>query len=351
MDRLFDNVRIDSIATALPAGKLDFLSLAPSYGEEYVRKVMAVTGIQGVHVTTEHETTADLCVVATEQLLAAGRYTPEDIDALVFVTETPDYRIPNTSSVLQARLGLRNDILVFDLNFGCAGYVYGLFQASLLIASGYAQRVLLCAGDTLTKTIHPQDRALRLVLGDAGSATLLTRDTSAAPSGFAFYTDGSRADKLMIPAGGCRTPRVSGVTDVPHEDEDGNVRTAENMYMDGMEVMTFALHEVKGVVQRVYDLCNITGENIDLFALHQANAMIVNYVARKLKAKGRAPIAIEHTGNTSCTSIPLLLSQRYVGQNEALKRVLACGFGTGLTCAAGLIDLSSTQIFAPVTLA
>ena len=351
MGQLFSNVRIDSIATALPAQELDFLSLAPEYGEEYIRKVMSVTGIHSVHVAGEHETSADLCAAAAEQLRAVGRYAPEDIDALVFVTETPDYIIPNTSSVLQSRLGLRNDILVFDVNFGCAGYVYGLFQASLLVASGYAERVLLCVGDTETKVIHPKDRAMRLVIGDAGSATLVTRDEAAADSGFAFYSDGSRAEALMIPAGGFRTPHTAGVTDVLHEDEEGNARTAEDMYMDGMEVMTFALHEVKGVVQRVYDLCGVTGEDVNLFALHQANAMIVNYVARKLKAKGRAPVAIERTGNTSCTSIPMMLAQCYAGKNETLKRVLACGFGTGLTCAAGLVDLSETQILAPVTTA
>ncbi len=351
MDKIFEGVRIDSIATALPTGVLDFQSLGATYGEEYVQKVMSVTGIRSVHIAGEHQTAADLCVAAAEQLRAAGRYAPEEIDALVFVTETPDYIIPNTSSVLQSRLGLRNDVLVFDVNFGCAGYVYGLFQASLLVASGYADRVLLCVGDTETKVIHPDDRALRLVIGDAGSATLVTRDAAALPSGFAFYSDGSRADKLMVPAGGFRTPHTPGVTDVPDTDEEGNTRTAEDMYMDGMEVMTFALHEVKGVVERVYDLCGVTGEDIDLFALHQANAMIVNYMARKLKAKGRAPIAVETTGNTSCTSIPLMLSQLYAGRNETLRRVLACGFGTGLTCAAGLVDLSQTQMFAPVTLA
>lgn len=348
MDRIFSNVRINAIATALPKEELDLASLESLYGEEYIHKVTRVTGIHSVHVAKEGQTSADLCVRAAQKLQTEGQYNPQDIDALVFVSETPDYVIPNTSAVIQSRLGLRNDILVFDLNFGCAGYVYGLFQAHLLVSSGYAKKVLLCVGDTLTKTIHPEDRALRMVLGDAGSATILSSDKEASTAGFSFYVDGGRADKLMIPAGGFRTPCKPGVTDVAYHDDDGNVRSDENMYMDGVEVMEFALHEVKGVAQRAYSLCNIDPQKIDLFALHQANAMIVKYVARKLKApKEKVPVNINDTGNTSCTSIPLLLTKSFAGVHPEFKNVFVCGFGTGLTCAAGVVDLSRTQFYAP----
>lgn len=348
MDKIFTNVKVKGIATALPEKKLELQSLASEYGEDYVNKVMQVTGIRAVHITEDGQTTSDLCTKAAKKLLDEGLFQPEDIDAIVFVSETPDYIIPNTSSVLQDRLGLRHDALVFDINFGCAGYVYGLFQAHMLISCGYAKNVLLCVGDTLSKTVHPGDKALRMVLGDAGSATLLSYDSDASPATFSFYTDGGRADKLMIPAGGFRHPRVSGVTDVAHEDGDGNMRSSENMYMDGMEVMEFALHEIKGVAQRVYGQYKITPDDVDVFALHQANEMIVKYVARKVKApKNRVPIGLERTGNTSCTSIPLLLSTRFARQSEDLHRVFVCGFGTGLTCAAGILDLSSADIFTP----
>lgn len=349
MDKIFSQVNIRTIATALPKEKMEMTSLYSLYGEDLVKKIVKTTEIQEVHCSPEGKTSSDYCIAAAQSLFEKSDVHVGDVDGLVFVTETPDYIMPHTSAAMQERLGLPNHLIAFDINYGCAGYVYGLFQASLLIAAGYCRNVLLCVGDTPTKYIHPQDRPLRMVFGDAGSATILSYDEHAADSAFAFYTDGGKSDQLTIPAGGSRMPCKHGVTDVVEQDEEGNGRTLENIYMDGIGIMNFALHNVKGVIHEALELTGLSLEEVDLFALHQANALIVKYLAKRLGAdKAKVPFGAGMTGNTTCTSIPLMLSELYSGRNESFRKVLACGFGTGLSCAAGIIDLSGTEILSPI---
>lgn len=345
MNKIFSKSAIRVIASALPKEKLELSSLASIYGESVVDKIIRTTGIQEVHLSPKGKTASDYCVAAAEQIFRSGDIKQEDIDGIVFVTETPDYIIPHTSASMQARLGLSKRVVAFDINYGCAGYVYGLFQSMLLIEMGYCRNVLLCVGDTPAKYIHPEDRSLRMVFGDAGTATILSTLDNGVNSGFAFLTDGENSAQLIIPAGASRMPHQLGITDVIERDEEGNGRTLENIYMDGIGIMNFALHHVKSVIHESLELSKVSLEEVDLFALHQANALIVKYLAKRLGVdREKVPFGAMLTGNTTCASIPLMLSGIYQGQNPSLKKVLACGFGTGLSCAAGMIDLSETTI-------
>lgn len=265
---------------------------------------------------------------------------------MIFVTEFPDYIVPHTSAIIQSKLGLPNRVIAFDINYGCAGYVYGIFQASLLIESGYCENILLCVGDTPIKAVNPKDKSSRMVFGDAGSATILSKSEHSLRTAFSFYTDGGKANNLMIPAGAFRMPRKEGVTDILTFDKNGNSRTLENVFMDGMQIMEFVLKHVKNVIHNNLDMLSMTVEAIDLFAFHQANILILNYLSQHLKIpREKIPFGAAKTGNTTCASIPLMLSTLYSGINTSLEKVLICGFGTGLSCASGVIDLSSTEIF------
>lgn len=353
MEKFFATTSIRAIAVALPKNKLDLLTLSSIYGEEAVKKIIKNTGISEIRISpslSEHDqkTSADYCIESAKRIFSEGKITPEDIDAVIFVTEFPDYIIPHTSAIIQAKLGLPHRVIAFDINYGCAGYVYGIFQASLLIESGYCENVLLCVGDTPTKAVNPQDKSLRMVFGDAGSATILSRCENACRTAFSFYTDGEKANNLMIPAGAFRMPHREGVTDVLTFDKNGNGRTLENAYMDGMSIMEFVLNHVKNVVHNTLEMLNLPIDSIDLFAFHQANILILNYLAQHLKIpRQKVPFGAAKTGNTTCASIPLMLSTLYPGINPSLKQVLICGFGTGLSCASSVIDLSKTEIFEP----
>ncbi len=354
MEKFFATTSIRAIATALPQEKLDLLSLSSIYGEEIVRKIIKNTGISEIRFCpplpeNNQKTSADYCMESAKRIFSEGKITPDDIDAIIFVTEFPDHIVPHTSAIIQAKLGLPNRVIAFDINYGCAGYVYGIFQASLLIESGYCENVLLCVGDTPTKAISPQDKSLRMVFGDAGSATILSRCENVRRTAFSFYTDGGRANNLMIPAGAFRMPHQEGVTDILTFDKNGNGRTLENIFMDGMQIMEFVLKHVKNVVHNTLEMLNLPIDAIDLFAFHQANILILNYLAQRLKIPHqKVPFGAAKTGNTTCASIPLMLSTLYPGINPLLEKVLICGFGTGLSCASGVIDLSRTEIFEPV---
>ena len=345
MNKIFSTPIIEAISCVLPKNKLVLRDLGELYGIDTVKKICRATGISELRIASKDMTSADYCLKAAENLFATVGVSPDDIEGLVFVTTTPDYIIPHTSAIMQDKLGIPTSALTFDINYGCAGYVYGLFQSFLLVESGYCKKVLLCVGDTESKYINEKDRSLRMVIGDAGTATLIEANNNSTPSAFTFFTDGSGARHIIVPAGGCRVPKTIGVTDQMHYDEDGNGRTAENLYMNGMEVMTFALHDVCGVLIDALKLLSLRKDDIDLFAFHQANAFIVHNLAQQLKVeKSKVPFGAELTGNTSCSSIPSMLATLYSGINVAFRQVAVCGFGTGLSCAAGIVDLSKTVV-------
>lgn len=345
MNKTFTIPRIAGIAAVIPKEKLVLMDLAQNYGAKTIEKIINVTGISEVRLAPAHKTSSDYCVVAAKNLLKQLALAPAEIDGIVFVTETPDYLVPHTSAVMQDKLGIATSALAFDLNYGCAGYVYGLFQAFMLVQLGYCKNVLFCAGDTLSHYVNSKDKALRMVLGDAGSATLITAGDSTGETIFSFFTDGAGAKHLIIPAGGNRCVRQKGITDVLEQDADGNARTQEDLYMDGMEIMQFALHEVKKVIEKTIEQVGWDKTEIDLYAFHQANELIVKYLGKQLKLDmNKVPMSVGKTGNTSSVSIPLMLCNLYSEKQEKLKKVIACGFGTGLSCAAGAIDLSGAQI-------
>ena len=340
----FSRPRIRAISTMLPSGSLDLRDLADEYPDYDIEKVIKGTGIKRVTIADENTTSSDLCVAAAQKLFEAGIVSPEKIDGVVFVTETADYIIPHTAAVIQDRLGIPTDSITFDLHFGCPGYAYGLFQAFMMIETGFCKKVLLCAGDTVSKLVNPKDRALRMVIGDAGSATLIDNEGTSRSS-FSFYTNGGGSKHLIVPAGGFRKPSLAGVTDILSYDNDGNARSEDDLFMNGMEIMVFALREVRGIIEKNMAAMNWTNDDVDLFALHQANEIILKRVSRQLKvAPEKVPISMENTGNTGFVSIPLMLTNLYAGINEHLKKVIVCGFGAGLAIASTAVDLSDTII-------
>lgn len=338
-------IKILGISSAIPKEKLELSSLGNDYGIKYVKKVCKCTGIHSVRVAPIGVAASDYCVEAAEILFRKLEYDRKKIDALIFVTQSPDYMVPHTSAVMQDRLGLKSTVATFDLNFGCPGFVYGLFQAYSLLNTGIINSVLLCCGDTMTNKINDADKALKLVMGDGGSAVIIEKNDNT-DSAFGFYTDGSRFENLIVKAGYRRVPSQKGSTDVLIKDEDGNSRTLENLYMNGAEVMNFALTDVIEVINSIIQKMSWRKEDIDKILLHQANALIVQYIAKKLGVDAKkAPIGISDTGNTSSASIPVMLCNIFGGTyTENMNKVIMCGFGTGLSCAAIGLEMNGAYI-------
>ena len=222
-----------------------------------------------------------MCLNAAEALFSQEGIDKSEIDGLVFVSQTTDWILPATSISLQDRLSLTKETVCLDIHYGCSGFIYGLFQASLWVASGACKNVLVLAGDTTSKMINPKDKSLRLVFGDCGTATLVSKGQNTI--GFDIMSDGSGSDRLIVPAGGFRLP-ISEETSVLEWDEDKNGRTKNDLFMDGMAIFNFANMKVSKNVDRLLDSMQWNKEDVGLFCLHQANKFMVDYVRKRLKA-------------------------------------------------------------------
>lgn len=343
MKTTLKNIAITHIASVLPSRRIDLSGLGSLYGQSEVKKIIKTTGIKYIQKAAINTTSSDLCYHAAKKILE--KVDKEVIDGLIFVSQTRDFILPQTSHVLQDRLGLKEETFCLDVPMGCSGYIYGLLQAALLISSGSCENVLVLSGDTTTKIINDNDRASRMVFGDAGTATLLSRGNY--QMSFNIKAKGSGKNDLIVPAGGFRIPS-SSETKITKTAEEGCSRSEEDLFMDGMAVFNFAITKVPKLINEFLVSLNWNKEELDAVILHQANKFMVDYVIKKTKLSNeKVALAVENYGNTGPASIPLTISDNYSNTNNNLKKVLLTGFGVGLSWGACNCDLSQTLIIKP----
>jgi len=337
---------IADLAGYLPATVLDNEELGRLYPGWGADKIFEKTGIRQRRIAAPHETAGDLAFHAAEALFARGRIEREQVDFVILCTQAPDHVLPTTACILQHRLGLATGIGALDVNLGCSGFVYCLSLARGLVDSGAARCVLVLTADTYSKYIHPLDKSVRTLFGDGAAATaVVARDgrerEEQAPIGpFVFGTDGRGAGKLIVEAGGFRTPR-SADTARETSDESGNVRSQEHLYMAGADIMAFSLREVPRAAAALLDKAQVAREAIDYFVLHQANRFMLESLRKKMGVDPeRFPIHVEECGNTVSSTIPLaLVAMREQGCFATRKTLMLLGFGVGFSWAGCLLTL------------
>lgn len=335
-----ENVRICGIQCAVPRKVIpneDFLSV---FTEGEINKAVALTGVSGRRFADTSLCASDLCIEAARKLMEELDWDPSSVDGIVFVTQTPDYRLPATSCMIQEALDLSSECMAFDVNLGCSGYVYGLWMISNFVGKGCLKRALLLAGDTMSKAISSKDRSTALLFGDAGSATALEFDEKAPTISFVLGTDGKGKENLIIPAGGYRNPSSSETTKrepIP----GGGYRSQEDVHMDGGEIFNFTIKTVPPLVKTLLEESHIQTSDVDYFVFHQANEFIIKYLAKKLKLEPeQAPMSIKKFGNTSSASIPLTIAAILQDELKEKERLLALvGFGVGYSWGAALTDM------------
>ena len=292
-------------------------------------------------------TAGDMAVKAAMNLFAGITYDGGGlIDFVILCTQSPDYYLPTTACIVQDRLGLPKTCGAIDVNLGCSGYVYGLGLAKGLIESGQAENVLLLTAETYSKHINPLDHATRPLFGDGAAATLVSGIEAEREGiyGFVYGTDGSGAEKLIVPVGGMRKPYVSTELE-EYTDTFGNVRTNRDLYMDGAGIMEFALEAVPAMLGEVLARSSLAREEVDYYVFHQANRMMLGFLQEKCGLQGM-PFWNDVTdyGNTVSASIPIALAD-LLRQNgsTSLRRVMLAGFGVGLSWGGCIADLSRVQ--------
>ncbi len=331
---------VKAIEYVLPEAIISTAQLAAEFPEWSVAKIDAKTGISCRHIAAQDECASDLAVAAAQKLFASGACTAADIDYVLLCTQSPDYLLPTTACLIQNRLGIPTTAGALDFNLGCSGYVYGLGLAEGLISSGQASNVLLLTAETYSKYLHPKDRSVRTIFGDAAAATLLTAvDSPAALLGpFIYGTDGAGGQNLIVRAGGLRSPR-SEATAHEEEDEQGNIRSTDNLFMNGPEIFTFTLSVVPDTVRRLLARAEVTFEQIDLFVFHQANRFMLEHLRKGLAIpQEKFLIAMSDCGNTVSSTIPIALKHAAAsGKLQQGSLVMLVGFGVGYSWGATLL--------------
>ena len=326
-----NNTAVRSISVYLPEKILDNAELVRQFGAWSEEKIFNKTGILRRHAVDE-ELVSDLAAGAGEKLFSEHEVCREEIDFLLLCTECPDYFLPATACVVQHRLGLRNNIGALDYNLGCSGYIYGMALAKGLTAGGVAKKILLITADTVTRTIHPMDKSTRTIFGDAAAATLLEASEHDGVGNFSLGTDGGGANKLMIPAGAWARPS-SPETRKEIVNRWGNVRTLENLYMDGPGVLDFTLEVAPLCLDEILKKNEIELSDIKLVVFHQASRMLLEKVRDTLGIPDeKFVINIENYGNTVSSTIPITLRDMELsGRLQKGDRVLIMGFGVGFS--------------------
>ena len=324
---------IRAIAHALPATALTYEDLVARFGEKHVASIYRMSGIRDRRVVAPGQCASDLATVAARRLIEHAGVDPSGIDALIFASQTPDYRIPATASKLQADLGLPEKCSTFDINQACASFIFGLQVAHSMVVAETARRVLLLNGDALSTLINPNDRGLVTLHGDAAAATLV-EPMNAEAGGIEFIevgTSGKDFDRLIVPAGGARLP-AGPATSVEETDAGGCTRNQEQLFMDGPAIFHFALYKIKDFLKEVLQRRNLSIADFDLVLFHQANKTMVDLLYKSLEVPlEKRYCCIEHVGNSSGASLPSLLAQAWrEGKVKAGSRTLMCSFGGGL---------------------
>lgn len=341
----FSRTGIAGIAAAVPARIVNNYEQNQFFGEEEVKDIVDKIGVVERRFTDEQTCSSDLCFAAAERLLSDLNVDRSQIDLLVFISQTPDYRMPATSILLQDRLGLPTSTISFDINLGCSAFLYGLSVVYSMLGAGGIRKALILDGETRSKVYSLKDRKTAFLFGDAGVAVLAERGDRFGKSWFSMNSDGSRESLIKIPAGGYRKMSSPETLLEKVVDEYGNIRSEENGYMNGADVFNFVIREVPRDFTRLLEYSGSGLSEIDYYIFHQANSYINGFISKKLKLPHeKVPATISKFGNTSSVSIPLTIVSELKNRISGSKRILMSGFGVGLSWATGIIDLNNCHI-------
>lgn len=340
-----ENVKISGIAACVPPKLIENKDSDLFDDPKELERYISTVGVERRYIAEDGICSSDLCKTAADKLIEEMGVDRSEIGCLIMVTQTPDYVFPATACILQNRLGLSTDCMCFDIKMSCPGWVYGLSVMSSILSAGKVKKGLLLVGETSSKAKSPYDH-VNLLTGDAGTATLLEYAEGSAPLLFNMHTDGSNYRSLIIPDGGYRNP-VTPESFNYYECKDGTLRNRLNANMEGEDILSFAMNAAPKCIRGLLEHYEIPKDSVDYFLIHQANQMINKLIQKRLKIDDEhCPYNIADFGNTSSTTIPLMIVNKL--KSIGNKKVIACGFGTGLAWGAvyfeSMMDLNVVDL-------
>lgn len=347
MDFCFLNKRISGILTVLPSQVVTFEEEIVNYNFSPMKcqKLKLAMGYKEHRLAKPGQCSSDFCIFGLQYLFDNHFLEKEEIDALLFVSQSPDYFMPPTSNVIQGHFGFKQDMICLDINQGCAGFEIGLIQAFMLLDQPAINKVVLLNADVLSPKVSKQDRNSKPLIGDAAAITIVEKSETPNVIYANIQMDGTGAMALNIPAGGSRMPSTPE-TAIMQEDASGNFRSLDNLVMKGDEVFNFVQREVPPMIQHLMEQANVTDEDIEYYLFHQPNKFMLHKLADKLGiAYDKMPANIvENFGNASGVTVPTNISYN-LGDTIVTGSKLVCmaGFGVGLTWSSILMELNKLK--------
>jgi 3-oxoacyl-[acyl-carrier-protein] synthase III len=339
----FSNVGIRALSATVPQKIVKTRDLTAFFTIEEIDKFIDATGVEERRFIDAEKCASDLCYKSASEIFDKTSISRDEIDMVLFVSQTPDYKSPGTSIILQNRLNLKTSTIVYDINMSCSGFVHGLLMAYSFLNQPEINNILLMVGDTLSKMISPKDKGTGMLLGDAGIAAIIGKGQQFKESYFSMNTDGAYVDYVKIPAGGSRI-MSSEETLRMQKHEDGSIRSLEQVIMVGTDVFSFAISELPRDIKRLLEFAGISINEIDKYAFHQANNFMTNHIIKRAKADPTKLLnSIRKYGNTAGTSIPLCM----VENRDEIKNndtILMNAIGAGFAYGTVLLNIADCDI-------
>ena len=334
----FNGVGITAMSAAVPRHIIKNYDYTEFFPKEEVKQVVDKIGIYERRFADSYTCSSDLCYAAAEKLIDDNAIDRSEIDLLVFIAQTPDYRMPATSILLQDRLRLEKTCIAFDINLGCAAFAYGLCVAYSMLQTGCIRKALILDGETRSKVYSPKDRRTAFLFGDGGVAALIERNEKFGPSFFSIHSDGSLGDLIKIEGGGYRHPSSIETIKEKVVDEHGNIRSDEQGSMNGGDVFSFVLANIPKDIKQTLEQSSVGKDMIDHFVFHQANDFMNKYIIKKLKLPNeKVPSTIAKYGNTSSVSVPLTIVSELKNKLNDKKTLLLSSFGVGMSWSTAIV--------------
>ena len=341
----YTGIGVTALAAAVPRRVINNYEYTDYFPADQVKEVVDKVGVFERRFADSETCSSDLCFAAAEKLIQDNNVDRNEIDLLVFLSQTPDYRMPATSICLQARLGLSQSCIAFDMQMGCAGFCYALSVVYGMMQGGNIRKALILDGETRSKVYSPKDRRSAFIFGDGGVAALVECSEKFGKSWFSLNSDGSRSDLIMIKGGGYRHPSSAETLKEKVVDEYGNIRSDEQGYMRGGDVFNFVIREIPRDIKNTLEYAGVDKEQIDYIVFHQANNFINSYIAKKMKLDtDKIPHTIEKYGNTSSVSVPLTIVSELKDKLIGRKTLLLSAFGVGMSWATGIVPFVDCKI-------
>ena len=340
-----ENVSIKGISACVPPQVEENRDI-PFYGPGEAEQIIAATGIERRHIAGQDICVSDLCFKAAERLIEEMGWEKDSIDLLALCTQNPDYRNQPTSFLVHERLGLKDSTMCLDFFHGCPGWVMSLSSISSMISTGKVKRALLLVGDTVSKDQNMASHESRPLFGDCCTATALEYEEGAPAMLFNNGTQSDGGKALILTQGGYRHPYTHETLDIELARRAGTLKEGQADDMDGMDVFSFAITKVPKALKKLCAEFDVNIEEVDQLVLHQANKLIVDAIAKRLKMPSeKVPLGLREYGNTTSASIPLtIISECAANYREGHQKSLVCGFGTGLSWGSAYLETDQLVI-------